>query len=112
MEKAVSFFRRSLTVLFAMVAWLGGSISGEPYIRSGDMEIARTLEFTYADGVSFWPGENGVGEQSRINPVSLAWRSMFRAQAWRLPIPKASRDAIRSSSPRPTNRSRGVRARP
>lgn len=56
MEKAVSFFRRSLTVLFAMVAWLGGSISGEPYIRSGDMEIARTLEFTYADGVSFCQG--------------------------------------------------------
>ncbi len=56
MEKAVSFFRRSLTVLFAMVAWLGGSISGEPYIRSGNMEIARTLEFTYADGVSFCQG--------------------------------------------------------
>ena len=56
MEKAVSFLRRSLSILFAMVAWIGGSISGEPYIRSGNMEIARTLEFTYADGVSFCQG--------------------------------------------------------
>ena len=56
MENTVSFIRRSLSVLFALVAWIGGSISGEPYIRTGNMEIARTLEFTYADGVSFCQG--------------------------------------------------------
>ena len=56
MEKAVSFIRRGFSVLFALIAWIGGSLSGEPYIRSGNVEIARTLEFTYADGVSFCQG--------------------------------------------------------
>ena len=56
MEMTASLIRRGLSVLFALIAWIGGSISGEPYIRTGNMEIARTLEFTYADGVSFCQG--------------------------------------------------------
>ena len=56
MVKIASFIRRSLTLWFALIAWIGGSLSGDPYIRSGNMEIAKTLEYTYADGVSFCQG--------------------------------------------------------
>ena len=42
--------------MFALIAWIGGLISGEPYIRSGNMEITRSLAFNYADGVSFCQG--------------------------------------------------------
>ena len=56
MVKITSFIRRSLTLWFALIAWIGGSLSGDPYICSGNMEIANTLEYTYADGVSFCQG--------------------------------------------------------
>lgn len=56
MVKIAPFIRRSLTLWFALIAWIGGSLSGNPYIRSGNMEIAKTLEYTYADGVSFCQG--------------------------------------------------------
>lgn len=56
MVKITSFIRRSLTLWFALIAWIGGLLSGDPYIRSGNMEIANTLEYTYADGVSFCQG--------------------------------------------------------
>ena len=53
MEKTAAFIRRSLTLLFALLAWLGGLLSGEASVSAGNMEIARTLEFSYGDGVSF-----------------------------------------------------------
>ena len=56
METAASMIRRGLAFLFALVAGVGGSLSGEPYISSGNLEITRTLEFNYADGVSFCQG--------------------------------------------------------
>lgn len=56
MEKMAAFIRRGSCVLFALVAWIGGLVSGEPSVSAGSMEIARTLEFSYADGVSFCQG--------------------------------------------------------
>ena len=56
MEKMAAFIRRGSCVLFALVAWIGGLVSGEPSVSAGNMEIARTLEFSYADGVSFCQG--------------------------------------------------------
>ena len=56
MEKTAAFIRRSLTLLFALLAWLGGLLSGEASVSAGNMEIARTLEFSYGDGVSFCQG--------------------------------------------------------
>ncbi len=62
MEKVASVVRRSLAFLFATVAWIGGLLSGEPYVSSGNMEIVRTLEYTYAQGVSFCQGLAADGE--------------------------------------------------
>lgn len=62
METVASIIRRSLTLLFACVAWVGGALSGEPYIVSGNMETARVMEFSYADGVSFCQGLAADGE--------------------------------------------------
>ena len=56
MEKMAAFIRRGSCVLFALIAWIGGLVSGEPSVSAGNMEIARTLEFSYADGVSFCQG--------------------------------------------------------
>ena len=56
MEKAAAWIRRCFSVFFAVVACIGGAVSGEASIKTGNMEIARTLEFSYADGVSFCQG--------------------------------------------------------
>lgn len=56
MEHTAMLIRRSLSLLFAFVAWLGGILSGDPYIHSGNMEISHTLEYNYDDGVSFCQG--------------------------------------------------------
>lgn len=56
MEKMAAFIRRGSCVLFALIAWIGGLVSGEPSVSAGNMEITRTLEFSYADGVSFCQG--------------------------------------------------------
>lgn len=56
MEKMAAFIRRGSCVLFALVAWIGGLLSGDASVSAGSMEIARTLEFSYADGVSFCQG--------------------------------------------------------
>ena len=56
MEKMAAFIRRGSCVLFALIAWIGGLLSGDASVSAGNMEIARTLEFSYADGVSFCQG--------------------------------------------------------
>ena len=53
MEKTAALIRRSLTLFFALIAWIGGLLSGDASVSAGNMEITRTLEFSYADGVSF-----------------------------------------------------------
>ncbi|MBQ5970097.1 MAG: hypothetical protein IJL52_08300 [Clostridia bacterium] len=56
MEKMAAFIRRGSCVLFALIAWIGGLLSGDASVSAGNMEITRTLEFSYADGVSFCQG--------------------------------------------------------
>lgn len=56
MEKTAALIRRSLTLFFALIAWIGGLLSGDASVSAGNMEITRTLEFSYADGVSFCQG--------------------------------------------------------
>ena len=56
MAKLASVIRRSLALLFILAAWIGGMISGEPYVVSGDMVLTRSLAFHLGDGVSFNQG--------------------------------------------------------
>ena len=56
MEKIASFVRRSLSLLFALIAWIGGTLSGEPYVVSGNVRLTRSLAYSYTDGVSFGQG--------------------------------------------------------
>lgn len=62
MEKTASFIRRSLSGLFAVLMAIGVSLSGEPYIASGDAELTRSLIYNFADGVSFMQGLACDGE--------------------------------------------------
>ena len=56
MAKAASVIRRLLSGLFALVALVGGTLSGEPYIVSGDAQITRSLTYPYHEGISFGQG--------------------------------------------------------
>lgn len=56
MATLASVIRRSLTLLCAVIAWIGGMASGEPYVASGDAVLTRSLAYSYADGVSFCQG--------------------------------------------------------
>ena len=56
MEKIAFVIRQVLIIWFALVAWIGGIVSGEPSITSGNMEITHALEYNYGDGVSFCQG--------------------------------------------------------
>ncbi|MBQ7545892.1 MAG: hypothetical protein IJT41_02865 [Clostridia bacterium] len=62
MEKTASVIRRSLSLLLAFVAWIGGMLSGEPYVASGDMILTRSLPYDVTDGVSFGQGLAADGD--------------------------------------------------
>lgn len=51
--KTAAWIRRALSGLFAVLMAIGSSLSGEPYIASGDAELKRSLLYSYAEGVSF-----------------------------------------------------------
>ena len=50
--KTAAWIRRALSGLFAVLMTIGSSLSGEPYIASGDAELKRSLLYSYAEGVS------------------------------------------------------------
>ena len=54
--KTAAWIRRALSGLFAVLMTIGSSLSGEPYIASGDAELKRSLLYSYAEGVSFMQG--------------------------------------------------------
>ena len=54
--KTAAWIRRALSGLFAVLMAIGSSLSGEPYIASGDAELKRSLLYSYAEGVSFMQG--------------------------------------------------------
>lgn len=56
MKKSSFSIRYLFLPLFALAAWLFGSISGETTVVSGDMQITRSLCYSYADGVNFCQG--------------------------------------------------------
>lgn len=48
--KTAAWIRRALSGLFAVLMAIGSSLSGEPYIASGDAELKRSLLYSYAEG--------------------------------------------------------------
>ena len=56
MKKSSFSVRRLFLPFFALAAWLFGAISGETAIVSGDMQITRSLTYSYAEGVNFCQG--------------------------------------------------------
>ena len=59
--KTAAWIRRALSGLFAVLMAFGSSLSGEPYIASGDAELTRSLLYSYAEGegIAVCPAADG-----------------------------------------------------
>lgn len=59
--KTAAWIRRALSGLFAVLMAIGSSLSGEPYIASGEAELTRSLLYSYAEGeeIAVCPAADG-----------------------------------------------------
>ena len=59
--KTAAWIRRALSGLFAVLMAIGSSLSGEPYIASGDAELKRSLLYSYVEGegIAVCPAADG-----------------------------------------------------
>ena len=56
MKKSALSVRRLFLPFFVLAAWMFSAVSGETAVVSGDVQIARSLAYSYADGVNFCQG--------------------------------------------------------